>query len=81
MTSIFDTVDNEGFTWLSLSPQSHKSKATAGWFFLVRWKDGQEDVVRLRDIKESYPIEIARYAKSVNIDTHPAFTWWINIIL
>jgi len=87
-TSIYSSVDNDGFTWLCLdtivdhfeskkiSPKSHKFKSTDGWFFLVRWKDGRQDVVRLKDIKESYPVEVASYAKSMNIDINPAFSWW-----
>jgi len=32
----------------------------------------------LRDIKESYPVEVAIYAQKVGIDSSPAFSWWVH---
>jgi len=29
---------------------------------LVRWKDGTESVMRLKELKENYPVEVAQYA-------------------
>jgi len=45
---------------------------------LVSWDDGSQDVVRLKDIKESYPVQIALYAQRMGIDKEPAFAWWVN---
>jgi hypothetical protein len=37
--------------------------------------------VNLADLKESHPIEVAKYAKIVGIDHEPAFNWWVPHIL
>jgi len=39
----------------------HKKKTTKGWKFLCQWKDGNEDLVPLKDLKDSYPIQLAEY--------------------
>ena len=36
---------------------------------------------RLADLKESNPIEVAKYAKSRQIDDQPAFAWWVAYTL
>ena len=35
---------------------------TKGWHLLVAWKDGSTDWIKLKDIKDSYPVQIAEYA-------------------
>ena len=52
-------------------------KTTAGWWLLVRWKDENATWMKLLDMKESYPIEMAEYAISRGIDDEPAFVWWV----
>ena len=37
---------------------------TQGWSFPVRWKDGTESWVKLAELKDSYPMEMAEFAKS-----------------
>jgi len=44
--------------------QRRLRRTTQGWDFLVAWKDGTESWVRLADLKESYPVELAEYAKA-----------------
>ena len=52
-------------------------KTTIGWKILVRWKDGTEQWVPLRLLKDNYPVEMAEYAKVNQIDAEPAFCWWV----
>ena len=52
-------------------------KTTAGWWLLVQWKDKNETWMKLSDMKESYPIEMAEYAISRGIDDEPALDWWV----
>ena len=54
---------------------------TKGWLFLVEWKDGSLDWVRLADLKESYPIRVAEYAVNNKIASEPAFAWWVPYVL
>ena len=66
----------EGFT------RSHNGnqipiRTTKGWEIKVHWKDGSTSWVPLKAIKDSNPIELMEYAVAQQIDTEPAFNWWI----
>ena len=54
---------------------------TRGWEILVEWKDGSTDWVSLKDLKESYPVELANYAFSHGLQDEPAFAWWTPHVL
>ena len=58
-----------------------RKEATKGWELLVRWKDGGTDWIALKDIKESYPVQVAEYAVSSRISEEPAFAWWSSSVL
>jgi hypothetical protein len=49
---------------------------TAGWEMEVQWADGSTDWLPLKDLKDSNPIEAAKYAISNGIFEEPAFSWW-----
>jgi hypothetical protein len=51
---------------------------TQGWRLLVEWKDGTTTWVPLKDLKESFPIEVAEYAVANKIADEPAFKWWVD---
>ena len=48
-------------------------KTTKGWKLLVKWRDGQESLVPLKDLKESNPVEVAEFSKAQGIANEPAF--------
>ena len=52
-------------------------KTTQGWSFLVRWKDGTESWVKLVELKDSYAVEVAVFAKSRSLVSEPAFALWV----
>ena len=56
-------------------------KTTMGWKLLVKWKDGSESWIHLKDLKESHPVELAEYAKSRDIADEAAFAWWVPYTL
>ena len=58
--------------------QQRLHKTTIGWWLLVRWKDENEMWMKLSEMKESYPIEMAEYTISRGIDDEPAFIWWVG---
>ena len=58
-----------------------RKETTKGWELLVRWKDGGTDWITLKDIKESYPVQVAEYAVSSRISEEPAFAWWSSSVL
>jgi hypothetical protein len=58
--------------------QRRLRKTTQGWSLLVNWKDGTETWVKLAELKDSYPIELAEFAKARGIADEPAFAWWVS---
>ena len=50
---------------------------TKGWRFRVRWKNGTSCWLPLKDLKESYPLEIIQYATGHQLLEEPAFAWWV----
>jgi hypothetical protein len=46
---------------------------TQGWQLLCQWKDGSTNWVALKDMKNSYPVQVADYAIANCIDDEPAF--------
>jgi hypothetical protein len=54
---------------------------TRGWQLLVKWKEGGSDWIPLKDLKESYPVEVAEYAIANKISAEPAFAWWKNKVI
>ena len=48
---------------------------------MVEWKDGSSDWIALKDLKESYPIQVADYATNNQIEDEPAFAWWVPYVL
>ena len=56
-------------------------ETTKGWELLVRWKDGRTDWIALKDIKESYPVQVAEYAVSSRISEEPTFAGWSPSVL
>jgi hypothetical protein len=54
---------------------------TKGWELLVKWKDGSETWVPLKDAKESFPVQVAEYAVQVRIQCEPTFAWWVPHVL
>ena len=50
---------------------------TQGWEVLVCWKDKSTTWHKLKDIKDSYPVELSEYAVENGISHLPAFAWWV----
>jgi hypothetical protein len=57
--------------------QRRLRKTTQGWSLLVSWQDGKEPWVKPAELKDSYPIELAAFAKALSIADEPAFAWWV----
>lgn len=56
-------------------------KTTQGWKLLVKWADGSETWIPLKDMKESHPVEVAEFARARDIADEPAFAWWVPYTL
>jgi hypothetical protein len=58
-----------------------RRETTKGWEILIQWKDGSTTWVSMKDIKNSYPVQLAEYATQRRIAGEPAFAWWIQHVL
>ncbi len=56
-------------------------RSTVGWQLCCQWRDGSTSWENLADLKDSHPIETAKYAKILGIDHEPAFNWWAPHVL
>jgi hypothetical protein len=71
----------DGFT-TSHNVNCVPKSTTRGWSLFVSWKDGSSDCwVPLKDVKDSYPIQIAEYAMANKIAIEPVFNWWVHTVL
>ena len=61
--------------------QKRARKTTQGWKLLVKWANGLETWIPLKDMKESHPVETAEFAKARKIADEPAFAWWVPYTL
>jgi hypothetical protein len=58
-----------------LNGRKRSKETTKGWELLVKRKDGSEVWVPLKDVKETYPGQVAEYAVQFRIQDEPAFAW------
>ena len=58
-----------------------RKETTKGWEILIQWKDGPTTWEVLKDVKESYPVQIAEYAVQHKISDEPAFAWWVPYVI
>ena len=56
-------------------------ETTTGWDLLILWKNGTEQWIPLKLMKEYNPIEVAEYACARGIDNEAAFAWWVPFTL
>ena len=53
-----------------------KMQTTRGWELCALWKDGSTTWIPLSEMKQSFPIETAQYARDRDLLNEPAFDWW-----
>jgi hypothetical protein len=74
-------VDRDDMYIQTKSGQRRIRQTTIGWKLLVLWKDGSEEWIPLKILKESHPVEVAEFATARNISNEPAFCWWVPFTL
>ena len=67
----------DGFI-MTRSGQKRPKLTTRGWELCVQWKDGSTNWIALKDLKDSYPLELADYAIDNKLQDEPAFAWWVH---
>ena len=50
-----------------------RRQTTQGWQLLCQWRDGSTTWVALKDMKQSYPIQVAAYSIANRIDDEAPF--------
>ena len=58
-----------------------KKRTTRGWEICVQWKDGSTNWIALKDLKDSYPVDLSNYAVTNKIQDEPAFAWWVPYVI
>lgn len=58
-----------------------RRETTKGWEVLISWKDGSTTWNALKDVKDSFPVQLAEYAVDQKIDNEPAFAWWVPYVI
>ena len=58
-----------------------RHETTIGWELLVQWKDGSMNWIALKDLKESYPVQVTEYSVGARISMELAFAWWVPYML
>ena len=54
------------------------SNLSKGGDLLISWKDGTSDWIKLKDMKDSYPVKVTQYAGANKISLEPAFAYMVD---
>ena len=76
-----DAIPKSQGTYTNAYGVKRRKTTTRGWELLVEWRDGSSDWISLKDLKDSYPVELAVYAKENSLEDEPAFAWWVPYVL
>ena len=71
-----DAVQKKDGIIVSRNSNKIKRQTTKGWWLLVELKNGSTEYVKLKDLKESNPIQVAEYTMANGLLDEPAFAWW-----
>ena len=66
---------------ISSNGTQRRRHTTSGWDIQIKWRDGRTTWNKLKDVKDSYPCQLADYAIEHQLDGLPAFQWWIPFVL
>ena len=64
-------------TFLTAAGTQRRKRTTRGWYFCIQWTDGSTDWVPLKDVKDSFPVQVAEYIIANKLVDEPAFAWWV----
>ena len=56
-------------------------ETTKGWEINLKWHDGTTTWSKMKDVKDSYPVQLAEYAAENGVSQQPAFKWWVPFVL
>ncbi len=67
--------------FITVNGQRRRVQTTKGWWLLARLQDQSTMWYKLKDLKESHPLEVAQYARDNELEDEPAFRWWVPYTL
>jgi hypothetical protein len=70
----------DGFT-TSCNGNRVLKTTTRGWSLLASWKDRSSDWMSLKDLKDCYPIQIAKYVMANKIANEAPFNLWVHPVV
>ena len=76
-----DALDSDEGRTINKRGERRLRKTTRGWDLLFQYTDGSVQWMPLSEAKETYPVDVAEFAKAHGIHTEPAFAWWVPYTL
>ena len=73
-----DAVKQEDAFIVGKNGTRRRRETTKGWEILAQWKDGTTTWHKMKDIKDSYPVQLAEFAIQNKLQEEPAFAWWVK---
>ena len=61
--------------------KKRRRDTTKGWEVFIHWKYGSSTWNQGKDVKESFPVQLAEYALLNQISDEPAFAWCIKKVI
>ena len=58
-----------------------RRETTKGWEIIVKCKDQSTTWIALKDIKNSFPVQLADYAVRARISQEPTFAWRVSFFI
>ena len=74
------TLQQDAFVIIKSGTKRRKNKIE-GWEVYIQWKDISTTWNKIKDIKDSYPLQMVGYAVNNIILEEQAFTWWTKHVL
>ena len=71
-------IDSKDGYFITKTGTKRKVITTKGWQLQVQWENGERSWIALKDIKESNPLEVAKFAIDHGLESEPAFAWWVK---
>ena len=58
-----------------------RERPQRGWKLCIQLQNGETEWVKLKDLKESHPVEVAECDELKGLLKEPAFAWWFPHVL
>ena len=72
----------EGGSFIHISNgNKRRRETTKGWEVCIQWKDGSSTWNQVKDVKESFPVQLEEYTVLNQIAYEPEFSWWLEKLL